>query len=136
MSQPQVNEEPDDAPETEPSLQSLLSGMLGGEGGWADLDSKSLGQALAKQLDAQRQRLRKEALVFREAFSTPAGRKALQIMLDMTLRRTAWPVHQMADAQMLMAYGIWREAENSFVAAIIEAMAVADNHDVKPRSQT
>lgn len=135
--QPQVTEEPDETGrQAEPTLQGLLSGMLGEKSGWADLDSKTLGEMLSKQQQAQRQALRKEALAFRQCFmETDAGRKVIEALLDRTLRSTAWPVHQMRDAHMLMAVGIWREAQNSFVAAIIEAIAAADNLDMKQRSE-
>lgn len=133
---PRVTEEPDDTgAEAEPSLKSLLENILGENAGWADLDNASLGKLLKRQTDAQRQAMRKQALDFRVCFSTPEGRRVLDMLLGMTLRTTAWPVHLMTDAQMLMAHGIWREAQNSFVAAIVEAMAAADNQDIKPRGE-
>ena len=126
---------PDELPgEAEPTLQGLL-GQLAGSGGWADLDAGNLGKLLQKQMQLQRAAMRKEAMAFRECFATEAGKKVLQILLDMTLRRTAWPLHAMTDANMLQAYGLSREAENSFMAGIIEAIAFANNATLQPRSQ-
>ena len=121
--------------EAEPSLQSLLS-ELTGKGGWADLDSGTLGQMLKKSIDGQRAQMRKSALQFRACFrETEAGRAVLEMLLNQTLRSVTWPVHAMTDPQMLMAYGVWREGQNAFVASIIEAIAAADNVDIKPRSE-
>jgi hypothetical protein len=36
---------------------------------------------------------------------------------------------------MLTSYGIWREAQDSFVAAIVETIAAARKSDIKQRSQ-
>lgn len=136
MSNAIVTEEPDGPDEAEPSLQSLLEQLGAGGRGWADLDSQTLGKALEKQMRDQRQALRKEAIHFRECFSTPAGKIVLQSLLDQTLRAVTWPVSAMTDGQMLMSYGIWREGQNAFMASIVEAIALANNSDVKPRSMT
>lgn len=136
MSQPIVTEESDDAPEGEPSLDGLLDIFNAGNGGWSDLNQKTLGKAMQAQTEAQSQRMRKEASLFRECFvDNAAGRKVLQIFLNQTLRSATWPVFQVRDAEMLMAIGIWRESQNSFVAAIIEAIAVANNQQVQPRNE-
>lgn len=133
MSDAIVTEEPDGPEEAEPTLHSLLEQFAGGRG-WGDLDSQTLGKALQKQMRDQQQALRKEAIHFRECFSTPSGKIVLQALLDQTLRAVTWPVSAMTDGQMLMSYGIWREGQNAFMASIVEAIAVANNSDVKQRS--
>lgn len=136
--------EEEDAPAaafSEPSLNSLVESAISnslGEGaldGWRGLDNQTLGQTLDKQRREQTLRLKKEANLFRDVFLlNPDGRRVLELLLDATLRRTAWPVHAMTSMEMLTAFGIWREAENSFVAGLIEAIAVAENAQPKRRS--
>lgn len=131
----ETDDMPDDLAEAtnEPSLQSLLD-QFTGQSGWAEMDTATIGKILSKQLREQQARLRKDALVFRECFSTPAGRRVLQILLDETLRRVVWPVGAMGNMQDLTGYGVWREGQNAFAANIVEAIAFANNSDVKPRS--
>ena len=126
---------PDELGQAEPSLEALMEKMLGGAG-WQDLNAENLGQLLGKQIEQQRQAMKREAQVFRECFSTPAGRKVLNIILDQTLRAVAWPVHAVKDGDMLQGIGVWREGQNALVATIIEAIAMAKNKDVQPRSTT
>jgi len=139
MSDPEVSEELDDTTpgaEPEPSLQGLLEMAIRGSSGWNDLEPSTLGKLLKKQLHDQQTAMRKSSLKFRACFmETEAGREVMQILLNQTLRTTTWPVSAMTDPQMLMAYGIWRESQNAFMAAIIEAIAAADNIDMKPRSE-
>jgi hypothetical protein len=139
MSQPRVTTESDDMPEdmdaagAEPSLDALLNSFMG-KSGWPEMDTANIGKLMNKQLRDQQQALRKEALAFRACFATPDGRKVLELILNQTLRAITWPVMAMANAQDLMAYGVWREGQNALVANIIEAIAAANNTDVKPRS--
>jgi hypothetical protein len=135
------SDDTDTGSEAEPSLDGLFEQMLGGGANqpstWDQLDQGHLGKLLSKQLHDQRQRLRRDALKFRECFvNNPAGREVLQILLNQTLRVTAYPFNVITDAKMLMAFGMWREGQNQLVAGIIEAIAMADNKDMQPRSDT
>jgi hypothetical protein len=133
----ETDDMPDElAPDTasEPSLDALMGQILGQ--GWPEMDSKNIGQLLNKQMKQQQQAMRREAIMFRDCFATESGRKVLNILLDQTLRAVTWPVHAMTDANMMMAHGLWREGQNAFMASIIEAIAIANNQDVKPRSAT
>lgn len=131
----EIDDMPDDLAHasSEPSVQALLD-QFTGNAGWTEMDSAALGKILQKQLSQQHARLRKEAIVFRDCFSTPAGRRVLEIMLDETLRRTAWPVAAISNINDLAGFGCFREGQNSIVANIIEAIAYANNSEVKPRS--
>lgn len=104
------------------------------KGGWDDLDPAKLGAGLEKQRREQAQAMRREAALFRDVFMTPEGRKLLHYLIGRTLLRSAWPIEGMTNMEMLTANGIWREAENSLVAGILEAIAVAENETPKRRS--
>lgn len=107
----------------EPDLTKLLDALAGQMGG-PEAGDAPLGQFMAERSREHNDRLQREAELFRDVFlRSEDGRKVLEILLDMTLRRLAWPVWHVSDPQMLMAIGIWREAENAFVAAILQAMA-------------
>lgn len=123
----------DTAGSAEPSLEALLDKAMGG-GGWPELNSKTIGQLFDKQLRDQQQALRKDAMIFRECFSTKAGRRVLEIMLDQTLRQATWPVAAIRNIHDLTAFGIWREGQNALIANIIEAIAMAKNTAINPRS--
>jgi hypothetical protein len=139
MPKARVTTETDDMPDdlvpgsaNEPSLEAMMNHIMGQ--GWPEVDAKTIGDLQQKQLTAQRVAMRKEALLFRDCFATEAGRKVLDILLDQTLRAITWPLHTMQNADMMMAHGLWREGQNAFMAGIIEAIAMANNQDVKPRS--
>lgn len=135
------DQDDDDAGEDSlaPGLKDFLDAAaqnMGVGGGWDDLDANKLGATLAKQRRETSQAMRKESLLFRDVFMTPAGKKLLTYLIGRTLLRSAWPIEGMINMEMLTANGIWREAENSFVAAILEAIAVAENETPKRRSDT
>jgi len=121
----------------EPSLDALIRQLTGGiddnSGGWADLDPRSVGQVLAKMRHQHRHAMRAEASLFRDVFDTGPGRKLLELLLDRTLRRVAYPVQHLHSMDQLTAHGIWRDAENSFVAGIVEAIALAENGEAEKR---
>lgn len=132
--------EPDDelkALDAEPSLDGLmaqLSSMLGGtDEGWAGIEDKSAGNVLERRKGEVRDRIRKEALVFRDTFMTPGGRQCLEIMLDQTLRRPVLPPFSGLPLEALTALSIARDAENAFVWAILEAIAQAENNPLPAR---
>lgn len=102
--------------------------------GWDDLDPRTLGANLEKQRREQSQAMRREASLFRDVFATPEGRKLLRYLIDRTILRAAFSLEGMTSIEMLAVNGVWREAENSFVAAILEAIAVAENENPKRRS--
>ncbi len=122
----------------EPSLEGLLKQFLGGseEGdGWGGLDSKSIGNIIQKQHDQNAAAMKKEANLFRDCFlENPAGRKVLEIFLDNTLRKARVPFAVLSTGQNIHDFGTWRDAENAFVAAIVEAIAAAENVEVKARN--
>lgn len=137
-----VTTENDDMPEDpapdgqEPGLDALMQQLMGSSGGWPQLEQQHIGKLFDKQLRDQQQALRKEAMAFRNCFSTPDGRRVLEIMLNQTLRQATWPVSAIRNVHDLMAYGVWREGQNALVANIIEAIAMANNNPVQTRSNT
>lgn len=124
-----------------PGMQDFLDAALArvkgegeGKGGWDDLDPQKLGASLEKQRREQSQAARKEAALFRDVFMTPDGKKLLRYFIDRFLLRAAFPLEGMTSIEMIAINGVWREAENSFVQAILDAIAVAENQTPKRRS--
>ncbi|MCE7026421.1 hypothetical protein [Jiella avicenniae] len=113
----------------EPSTADFLemaSRMLGG--GFAGMEASPAD--LRGQIDAHRTAMKKEADIFRDTFSTPQGRKCLDILIDRTLRRRIYgAAFETSHLETLTVATIVRETENNFVAGILEAIAFADNKD-------
>lgn len=119
----------------EPSIDALLKtfGQDSGMAGWEGLDHA--GAVMRKVTDEQGKAMREQAALFRAVFNSPEGRQVLEIFLDQTLRRSAWPWAHLQNQEALLAYGIAREAENGFVAAILQALAHGKNDsEVKGRN--
>ncbi len=110
----------------EPSFDGLVRQLTGGLDGWAGLDDANLGRALSASQHAQSKAMRDEARLFRETFlENPSGRKVLEILLDRTLRQPMPPLGTFPNADMLSAFLLWQEAQNSFVRSIVEAIGRA-----------
>lgn len=106
-------------------LKTMADQAASGEG-WAGIDSA--GGSLNKHQRELQAAFRREARILRDTFATPDGRKALELLLDMTLRRPCLPegtIGMMTD--QLTPILLSREAENRFVRTIVEAIAQADN---------
>jgi hypothetical protein len=130
----------DDIPGPEPSLDEFVKKIIkdaevfGQARGWADLDQRQLDKEFKKQQHEQQRRMRDEAMLFRDVlWANEQGRQLLELLLDLTLRRRTWPNALMIDRHAMLAEGIWREAENCFVAAMLDAIATAENQEPKGR---
>lgn len=125
-------------PGGEPSLAGIIAQMMqGGQfmaDGWGAIDNP--GAAIAKNRDDMRDALKRENRIIYETFSTAAGQQCLELLLDRTMRRSSYPAEMQFGMDVLTAIGIAREAQNSMVAAIIEAYAAAIEEETKPREQT
>lgn len=122
--------------EGEPSLSGLLENMVNGmfqDESFGNVDNPAA--AISKMNDRNAAAIREEASVFYDTFKTEAGRKCLNILLDRTLRRSAWPAEMNFGMDVLTTIGIAREAQNSLVAAIIDACAKAQELETKSREQ-
>ncbi len=114
----------------QPDLEGLINNILGGNTDLGDIDLSSLGGNLQKQQADMARKMRWEANLFRDVFlETDRGREVLEAFLENTLRQPAWPVFEIQSLEMLMVMGVWREAQNAFVRAIIEAIALAESSD-------
>ena len=125
--------------ETEPDIEGIMKQLMGGgflQSGWEGIENA--GQAIGKNRDDLRDQFSKEHEIIRDTFSTEQGQRCLELFLDQTMRRSAWPAEMNFGMEVLTTIGIFREGQNAFVAAIIEAFAAADKQDetkVKPRNQ-
>ncbi|EKF43324.1 hypothetical protein NA8A_04813 [Nitratireductor indicus C115] len=110
----------------EPSAEALieaLGSMLGGSGGWGDIESD--GAAMLKQRAEQSKRAQQQANQFRDCFSTTAGRATLEYMLDETLRAEPFPLDAMLSREQIEPLLLMHYAQCQFVRAILSAMAQA-----------
>lgn len=135
--------DPDDATraidaqlDQEPSIERLLSDLgtvLGGsDPGWNGIETTPA--ALQKQRTEATRVFKREANVFRDTFSTPAGRECLEIMKEMTLRSQPYPPEAMLPIDAITALCIAHNAQSNFVWSILQAIAQADNREAKPRN--
>lgn len=120
----------------EPSVDRLLTqlqGMLGNEGadGWNGISDD--GQALARQRAEQARAMKAEANIFRDTFMTPAGRKCLAILREMTIDADPYPSEAMLSMDVITPLMIAHTAQVKFVRAIFQAIAQAENAEAEPR---
>lgn len=114
-------------------LIAQLAGAFGSTGeGWGDI--KDAGGAMQKQRVEQAKAMKKEANIFRDAFMTPAGRKCLAIMREMTLDADPYPSEAMLPIEAITALVIAHSAQCKFVWSILNAIAQAENLEAKPRT--
>lgn len=132
--------EPDEAAralDEEPAVDGLLARlgqMLGidADNGWSGIDDA--GKGLQKQrMDAARA-FKAEANIFRDTFTTDAGRRCLEIMLDRTVRSQPYPIDQFLPMDVITPLVLVHNAQCNFVWAILQAIAQADNREAKPRT--
>lgn len=117
-----------------PTLEQLMSDLLTQGGGHAS-DSiagpASISDMLRREIEGQQAALVKEARLFANVlWHDAAGRKILDELIDMTIRRPQWPAWEVTDPQMLTMYGVGRQFQNELVRAII----VAINHALEARN--
>jgi hypothetical protein len=122
-----------------PSIDSLLAGIakqlgLDTETGWGAIDDAGAG--LQKQRNEQMQAMKREANIFRDTFSTPAGRECLRIMTEMTIDADAYPADANLAMDTITALVIAADAQRKFVRAIYQAIAFAENREARTRTVT
>lgn len=122
-------------PQAEPNVESVLDNFA--KGGWDGLADEANFEANKTYSKSQAEARREIALARVSVFRTPEGRKALEWMLDMSLRRAAWD--NTKPAAEALNYGMFREGQNSIVAAILKEMLIADGEQlnvIAPREKT
>lgn len=125
------------APGPEPSIEGLLKNFMGGGNtAWDDLDNSHLSSLVKKDQERRMKAMKAEANRFRRVFiENEDGRALLELFLNQTLRSCNWPVFAAPTPELFMVQGVYREAQCSWVAAIMEAIAFSYGQDVKPRSE-
>lgn len=131
-----VDPDPDapEFPDAEPSIDGVMAEIarqLGGGDGWPGIDTPA--GAMLAQRGEMSSRAKREANVFRDTFATPAGRQCLELMLDMTLRKRAYPAELNLPIDAITPLVIAHDANCNFVFAILAAIAQADNRSIEPR---
>lgn len=127
-----------DALDEQPSVDSLFEqiarmGSLEVEG-WGEISDA--GQALARQRADMARQTKAEANVFRDTFSTPAGRRCLAIMRTMTLDTAPYPSEAMLPLDAITPLVLVHDAQCRFVRSIFEAIAQAENTTLQTKGDT
>lgn len=122
-----------------PSIDGLMgeiSKMLGGGDGdgWPAINDA--GKGLQKQRAEQQRAMKREANIFRDTFSTPAGRECLRIMTEMTIDADPYPSEAQLPIDAITALVIAHTAQCKFVRAIYQAIATANNREAETRTVT
>lgn len=122
--------------DVEPSVDGLLNQIanmlnLDTDTGWGAIDDA--GKGLHKQRQQAAAAFKREANIFRDTFSTDAGRRCLAIMLDQTVRTQPYPPEAMLPIEAITPLVIAHNAQCNFVWSILQAIAQADNREAKPR---
>lgn len=126
-------DELDQAPSID-GMMAEISKMIGGDtdAGWGAINDA--GKGLHKQRAEQQRAMKREANIFRDTFSTPAGRECLRIMTEMTIDAAAYPSEAMLPIDAITALVIAHDAQVKFVRAIYQAIATADNREAETRT--
>lgn len=115
-------------------LARQLSEMMGSsDEGWPGIEHA--GQAKQKLEQSHRAAFMREAHIFRDTFSTPAGRECLEILKRRTILRRIFPANVLGNAwDALAPIALARDTENEFVWSIIEAIGQAEGKQPTDRS--
>lgn len=114
-------------------LMSEIAKALGAsDDGWAGINGAAGG--LAKQRAEQQRAMKREANIFRDTFSTPAGRECLRIMTEMTIDAEPYPSHAQLSIDAITPLVIAHDANCKFVRSIFQAIAAAENREAKTRT--
>lgn len=127
--------EPDDAlreidgmePPSHAQAEDFMGSVFRELTGWADIDSSP--KALAKQREESIAAVRRQEAIFRDTFSTPAGRQCLQLLRDMTIEVSAYPPEANLPIDAITALVIAHDAQCNFVRAIEAAVGRSDKRE-------
>lgn len=97
--------------------------------GWEGLSDA--GGAMMKQRLESMRAMKAEANIFRDTFMTPAGRKCLAIMKEMTVDAEPYPSEAMLSIEQITPLVIAHTAICKFYRGIEQAIAHADNREAK-----
>lgn len=105
--------------------------------GWDFLDGMSAEQQ--EKLEIQQKLSEEDRKAIASAWAdfarTPGGRKALDAMFDMTLRRTTYFVDLGQEVMSMAVFGAFREGQNALAHEIARQIAAGQNEEVKPRDR-
>lgn len=126
----------DQAPSIDGLMAEIAKAMGGGaaDDGWPGINGAGAG--LAKQRAEQQRAMKREANIFRDTFSTPAGRECLRVMTEMTIDADPYPSEAQLPVDAITALVIAHTAQCKFVRAIYQAIATANNREAETRKVT
>lgn len=122
----------DQAPSVEGIFEEIARQLGADADGWGGITGGAGG--LAKQRAAQQQAMKAEANIFRDTFSTPAGRECLRIMTETTIDAEPYPSTAQLPIDAITALVIAHDAQCKFVRSIYQAIAAAENREAKTRT--
>lgn len=115
-----------------PDVEGLLkqAGLLGQ--GWSGLDGED--NPAGHELQAARRSAKSDLLKnYVKTFSTPAGRKVLEDLLDQTLRREAVKLSGAPTMEQCMVYALQRSGQNALAVYILKMIQEGQDLDESPK---
>ncbi len=112
----------------EPSIDGLLaelSSMMRGGDGWGGIETSPA--ALAKQRQESVAAMKRQANDFRDCFSTPAGRRVLDILIAQTINGEPYPEEAQLPMDAITPLLLVHDARVRMVRGILAAIAQAEN---------
>lgn len=114
-------------------IESIVSGAKNGGWDWFEQADPAVKKAI--DLDQQRESddNRMIASAWARFYNTPDGRKALDKMFDVTLRRAVFFATMPIDPMTMATYGAFREGQNSLAQEIARQISLGEGEAIKPR---
>ncbi|MET3601045.1 hypothetical protein [Martelella mangrovi] len=114
-------------------IESIISGAS--EGGWDWF--KQANERVKKDIDLKQKRAAEDQRAIASAwarfYNSPDGRKALEAMFDVTLRRAVYMATAGWDPATMATYGAFREGQNSLAHDIARHISAGEKEAIKPR---
>lgn len=115
------------------SFQNLIENAAGGGHEWFDQVDEKLRSKLNLQQAKESEDAKAIASAWARFADSPDGRKALERLFDMTLRRTVFFVQLGLDAHSMATFGAFREGQNAVAYEIARQIGLGNAEAVPPR---
>ncbi|TCT34644.1 hypothetical protein [Martelella mediterranea] len=114
-------------------IEGIISGAASGGWDWFEQADEKTQQALKIQQEKDAEDARAIASAWARFYNSPDGRKALESMFDVTLRRAVYFATAGWDPATMATYGAFREGQNSLAQEIARQISLGEGEAIKPR---
>lgn len=119
------------------SMETILAQAATGDWDFFDQLPDDIRDGVKKRVSLEQARDEEEGKVIASAWARFArsadGRKAIEAMFNVTLRRTVFFVSLGQDAQSMAMWGAFREGQNALAQEIARQIARGQSEKLKPR---